>query len=233
MHPATALPVADICAERAQPRRTGPAGHSSKNHSRHWAEIASPAETGKVWTQPQPVELHWTVSGCSGSEEADKARWPMLAFAEDQVQLNIVKTSQNFPETGPPAHIPVDNLTYMTALAEDCCEKTEQAKGLLRGAKFNLCFYLQNKKRWDYPSACLHQQHLLSEESIDSETQPVISSHSSRAHALCSQRSCVRVQACKNWGGWLNRGMRTKTLRQNTPTHLKIPLFQQGETTLT
>lgn len=48
----------------------------------------------------------------------------MLAFAEDQVQLNIVKTSQNFTETGPPARIPVDNLTYMTALAEDRCEKT-------------------------------------------------------------------------------------------------------------
>lgn len=112
-----------------------------------------------------------------------------------------VKTSQNFTETSPPAHTQADNLTYMTALAEDCCEKTKQANSLLRGAKFNLCLYLQNKKRWDYPSACLHQRHLLSEESIDSETQTVISSHSSRAHALCSPCSCVRVQACKKSGG--------------------------------
>lgn len=112
-----------------------------------------------------------------------------------------VKTSENFTETSPPAHVHLDNLTYVTVLAQDCCEKNEQAKGLLRGAKFNLHFYLQNKKRRDYPSACLHQRHLPSEESIDSETQPVISSHSSHAHALCSQRSCVRVQACKNGGG--------------------------------
>lgn len=149
-----------------------------------------------------------------------------------------VKTSENFTETSPPAHIHLDNLTYVTVLAQDCCEKNEQAKGLLRGAKFNLHFYLQNKKRRDYPSACLHQRHLPSEESIDSETQPVISSHSSHAHALCSQRSCVRVQACKNGGGgggegWLYRGTRTKTLRLNTRTDPKTPLFQRGERTLT
>lgn len=96
-----------------------------------------------------------TVLGLQRFREADKARWPMLACAEDQTQLNIQLKLPKMLQKPVPL-LTSDWITSHTrqSLHETVVKRAEQAGGLLRGAECNLCLYLQREQRREDPRGC-------------------------------------------------------------------------------